>query len=132
MPGRSVAEKLLVRPGGSVWISDGERSSLLGALPDGATFADGPEAAGVALVVADDASAVRAALDRWGAALAGPAAFWVAYPKGGRSDINRDTLWPILAGHGFRPISQVALDDTWSALRFRVLREGEAQFTGGR
>jgi hypothetical protein len=56
----------------------------------------------------------------------------VAYPKGGRADINRDSLWPILAEDGFRPVSQVALDDTWSALRFRPLKAGEAPFTGGR
>jgi hypothetical protein len=37
-----------------------------------------------------------------------PAAFWVAYPKGGRADINRDSLWPILAEDGFRPVSRVA------------------------
>jgi hypothetical protein len=31
-----------------------------------------------------------------------------------------------------RPISQVAVDEVWSALRFRPLKEGEAPFTGGR
>jgi hypothetical protein len=31
-----------------------------------------------------------------------------------------------------RPITQVSVDDVWSALRFRALREGEPQFTGGR
>jgi len=36
------------------------------------------------------------------------------------------------AEFGMRPISQVAIDDVWSALRFRVLRTGEAPFTGGR
>ena len=56
---------------------------------------------------------------------------WVAYPKGGRADINRDTLWPILAEHGLRPIGQAAIDDVWSALRFRPLKEGESPFTGG-
>ena len=30
-----------------------------------------------------------------------------------------------------RPISQVAVDEVWSALRFRPLKEGEAPFTGG-
>jgi hypothetical protein len=30
-----------------------------------------------------------------------------------------------------RPISQVAVDDIWSALRFRVLEEGEPPFSGG-
>ncbi len=57
---------------------------------------------------------------------------WVAYPKGNRTDINRDTVWPIVSEHGLRPIGQVALDDAWSALRFRPLKEGEAQFSGGR
>jgi hypothetical protein len=56
----------------------------------------------------------------------------VAYPKAGRADNNRDSLWPILAGYGLRPIGQVAIDDVWSALRFRPLAEGESPFAGGR
>ncbi len=32
-----------------------------------------------------------------------------------------DTLWPILAGYGMRTIAQVAIDEVWSALRFRPL-----------
>jgi hypothetical protein len=48
------------------------------------------------------------------------------------NNVNRDTLWPILSDHGFRLISQVAVDDIWSALRFRPLNPGEAQFTGGK
>jgi hypothetical protein len=47
-------------------------------------------------------------------------------------NVNRDTLWPILSEYGLRPISQVAVDDIWSALRFRPLKPGEAQFTGGK
>ena len=58
-------------------------------------------------------------------------ALWVLYPKANRTDVNRDTLWPILAGYGLRPISQVAVDEVWSALRFRPLREGEAPFAPG-
>jgi hypothetical protein len=90
-----------------------------------------PRGAVVALVVADDAAATHEALAARAAELATAGAFWIAYPKANRADINRDSLWPILAGYGFRPISQVALDDTWSALRFRPLRPGEAPFTGG-
>jgi hypothetical protein len=49
---------------------------------------------------------------------------WIAYPKGGRlgTDLNRDILWKHMAGNGIRPVRQVALDDTWSALRFRPAR----------
>lgn len=76
--------------------------------------------------------APREILDRRGGQLSAAETLWIAYPKGNRSDINRDTLWPIVAEYGMRPIGQVAVDDVWSALRFRPLREGEAPFTGGR
>lgn len=46
---------------------------------------------------------------------------WIAYPKGGRlgTDLNRDVLWRLLEGRGVRPVRQIAIDDVWSALRFR-------------
>lgn len=85
-----------------------------------------------ALVFADDAASLRSLLDTHQGQLSGPDTVWVAYPKANRSDINRDTLWPILGEYGMRPIGQVALDDTWSAMRFRPLKDGEAPFTGGK
>ena len=36
-----------------------------------------------------------------------------------RTDLNRDTLARHLAPHGIRPVRQVAVDELWSALRFR-------------
>ena len=81
---------------------------------------------------APDARSLRSALTANQDELAGPAVFWVAYPKANRADIDRDTLWPILGEYGMRPITQVAVDDVWSALRFRPLEEGEPPFTGGR
>ena len=46
---------------------------------------------------------------------------WIAYPKAGRlgTDLNRDILWQHVQGHGIQGVRQVALDDTWSAMRFR-------------
>ncbi|MFI6360421.1 hypothetical protein ACIBJF_49705 [Streptomyces sp. NPDC050743] len=46
---------------------------------------------------------------------------WVAYPKGGKlgTDLNRDRLAAALSERGVRPVRQIAIDDTWSALRFR-------------
>jgi hypothetical protein len=46
---------------------------------------------------------------------------WIAYPKAGQlgTDLNRDSLARAATELGVRPVRQVALDDTWSALRFR-------------
>ena len=81
------------------------------------------------LFVADESS-LRVALAGNGPDLGRVSVFWVVYPKGGRSDLDRDSLWPIVAELGLRPIAQVAVDDVWSALRFRPLAPGEPQFRG--
>lgn len=48
---------------------------------------------------------------------------WFAYPKKSSkkyvSEIDRDSGWDVLAELGFRPVRQVAIDQDWSALRFR-------------
>jgi hypothetical protein len=46
---------------------------------------------------------------------------WVAYPKGGQlgTDLSRDVLAGLLTARGVQPVRQVAIDGTWSALRFR-------------
>ena len=48
---------------------------------------------------------------------------WLAYPKGTskkyKCDFNRDTAWDFLAPIGFEPVRQIAIDEDWSALRFR-------------
>lgn len=48
---------------------------------------------------------------------------WIAYPKGTsknyKCEFNRDTGWDSLGKNGFEPVRQVAIDNDWSALRFR-------------
>ena len=57
------------------------------------------------------------------AQLAGDGLLWFAYPKGTskryQCDFNRDTGWAILGEQGFEPVRAVAIDNDWSALRFR-------------
>lgn len=36
-----------------------------------------------------------------------------------KTDITRDRGWDAVYAAGWRPVAQIALDDTWSALRFR-------------
>ena len=51
------------------------------------------------------------------------AVVWFAYPKGTskqyKSEINRDTGWQALGQAGFEPVRAVAIDEDWSAVRFR-------------
>ena len=58
------------------------------------------------------------------AALAhGDAIVWFAYPKGTskkyQCDFNRDNGWDVLKSLGFDTVRAVAIDEDWSALRFR-------------
>ncbi|MFC5819297.1 hypothetical protein [Nonomuraea harbinensis] len=131
MAAKTVAEKLLVKPGGTVWVSAGEHRPLVGPLPEGADYVEDLGEAAVGVFFAADAASARGLLDGQRDRLKGPPVLWVAYPKGGKSDVNRDTLWPIVGEFGLRPNGQVAVDETWSALRFRPLKEGEPPFTGG-
>jgi hypothetical protein len=132
MAARSVAEKLLIKPDTTLWSSDDARLELVEPLPAGVRRVDAPEQATTALVFADDAASLRDLLATHQERLARPDILWVAYPKGNRADINRDSLWPILSELGLRPVTQVSIDQVWSALRFRPLKQGEAPFTGGR
>jgi hypothetical protein len=47
---------------------------------------------------------------------------WVSYPKkssGLESDLSRDVVWKEVAKTGLRAVSQVSVNDVWSAIRFR-------------
>jgi hypothetical protein len=51
---------------------------------------------------------------------------WIAYPKkssGIKTDISRDQGWEPLMEAGFGPVRQIAIDETWSALRWRPERD---------
>jgi hypothetical protein len=53
----------------------------------------------------------------------GDAALWFAYPKGTskkfKCDFNRDTGWAALKAAGFDTVRSIAIDEDWTALRFR-------------
>ena len=55
--------------------------------------------------------------------LIGDVIFWICYPKATSKkyscDFNRDTGFEILGEFDFEGVRQVALDEDWSALRFR-------------
>ena len=51
---------------------------------------------------------------------------WMAYPKKSgeiESDLSRDTGWEPFVRAGWRPVSQISIDETWSALRFKPIED---------
>jgi predicted SnoaL-like aldol condensation-catalyzing enzyme len=54
------------------------------------------------------------------------AVVWITYPKktsGVESDLSREAVWAAMESTGWRPVSQIAIDDVWSALRFRPTQD---------
>jgi hypothetical protein len=57
-------------------------------------------------------------------ALSAETKLWVAYPKTSSkivSDLNRDCSWDLLIKNGYESVRQVAVDNVWSAIRFKKL-----------
>ena len=71
----------------------------------------------------------QAQLDRaskiFAAASEGDVVLWFAYPKGTSKryscEFNRDSGWSVIRAAGFDSVRMVAIDEDWSALRFRRL-----------
>ena len=52
--------------------------------------------------------------------------FWISYPKQSSkvtTDLNRDVLWKVFPNSEWRPVTQISIDEVWSALRFRPKSE---------
>ena len=63
-------------------------------------------------------------------ALSEDALFWISYPKQSakvKTDINRDSLWALVQKLSpYRAVSNVAVDEKWSAVRFRHIDKVKA------
>jgi hypothetical protein len=78
------------------------------------------------LLFVDQRAVLDAALPQVIPLLDGSTLFWIAYRKGGSkagTDLNRDRLWEALVPWNWSPVTLIALDDRWSAMRFRPTPE---------
>lgn len=120
-----LAKKLLIKPGQRIIILNPPPGYMdkLGALPEGVEQSSKPEGSFdlVHLFVSNTEELARLA----------PAAiqsvrrdglFWISYPKQTsrvKTDMTRDKGWDPVKGAGFEPVTQISINDVWSALRFR-------------
>ena len=47
----------------------------------------------------------------------------IAFPAGVDGDLSREAVWAAMEVTGWRPVSQIAIDKIWPALRFRPTQE---------
>jgi hypothetical protein len=126
MADNPLARKLLIRRGNRLLVLNAPPDWLerLGPLPDGVEVVEGP-ADVVHLFVSRKAEVDANAPAAMQATRPG-GVLWASYPKRSAkvaTDLTRDRGWEAFSQAGWRPVTQVSIDDVWSALRFRPLGE---------
>src|SRR4051794_14253376 len=120
-----IAKKLGLKPGMSAMVLEAPAGylKLIQPLPEGVAVSEAKS--GTHQFVQFFATA-KAALTKAAPGVLKHAApgglVWITYPKktsGVESDLSREEVWDALSGTDWRPVSQIAIDDVWSALRFR-------------
>lgn len=125
MAEKPLATKLLLKPGQRVAVVNAPEGYVegMGPLPGGVQISESLQGTyDVVQIFLRD----KAAVDRHApAAIAATnpgGVLWLSYPKKTgaiKTDITRDHGWETVYAAGWRPVTQIALDETWSALRFR-------------
>ena len=121
MTANTLAERLLIRPGDSLWFSPVEWQWMLGPLPPGVRSTGELAAATVAITFGSNAGSVRWFVDRYRTVLAIPPVIWICYQTRGRADFNRASLVTMLAAHGQHPVAEIPFDAAWTAMRIRPI-----------
>ncbi|MFD2863903.1 YdeI/OmpD-associated family protein [Mucilaginibacter antarcticus] len=103
--------------------------SLLEPLPEGATIRHQPEGDfdGVQIFVTNTDELVLS-LKTISPVLKPDTIFWITYPKkssGIKSDLEMMGSWVEVEKYGLRVVASAAIDDTWTALRFRPLGQSK-------
>jgi len=120
-----VARKLLIKAGHRVGLVNPPPGYLerLDPLPDSAGVVKSMSAAvDVLQVFVRDTADLRKLDPKVFQRVKPDGVLWVCYPKGGTkasTDLNRDVLWKAMEKNGLVGVTLVAIDDTWSAMRFR-------------
>ncbi|MDQ3156647.1 MAG: DUF3052 family protein [Actinomycetota bacterium] len=122
MSDKTNAEKLQIREDNIVWVisTNDEEGALLDPLPSGAEVVDeAADSMSVAVLFVEDRDSLTAQLDEILPQLGSTPVIWISYPKGNRTDINRDSIWELVGEYGWRLVSNVSLDEVWSAVRLK-------------
>jgi hypothetical protein len=132
MTGKTVAARLGLKPGHKVLLiaPPEDAAAMLEPLPYNASLATEGEGPVDAVIVFIPTSATLTIHSARAIALLTPGGLlWPIYPKKTgaiASDMSRERAWEAFSPFDWRPVTQIAVDDTRSALRFRPVADVEA------
>jgi hypothetical protein len=119
---KTLAQKLLIKPAYKLRIINAPEGFDLGELPEAVSLNTGEIEQDVVLLFVKSRAELDANIEKTIASIKHDAMLWIAYPKQTskvKSDINRDSLNQAVQKLNYEGISIVAIDEIWSALRFR-------------
>jgi hypothetical protein len=128
-PKKTLAQRLLIKTGMRVALLNAPQDYTLGELPAEAQVQNSVGPAGTCDVVQLFAATVAELNAHFAAAkdaLKQGGVLWICYPKKKgkiKTDISRDAGWQVVNAADWLGVTQISLDDTWSALRFRPRAE---------
>jgi hypothetical protein len=122
---KSVAQKLLIREDYTVLLVNPPKGykATLGNLPKGAkVVAKSSRAVDLIQIFAATKAEMTELFLKVKPLLKEEGLLWATYPKAGQldTDLKREVVWECGQAVGMRPVSQIAVDRIWSALRFKA------------
>jgi predicted CoA-binding protein len=125
MSNKSVAQKLFVRENYTVLLVNAPKgyTDTLGTLPAGAkVVAKASKPVDMIQIFSANKAEMTQLVLKVTRLLKEDGILWLTYPKAGQmdTDLKRETVWECAQVVGMHPVSQIAVDDVWSALRFKL------------
>jgi len=126
--GKSIAQKLFIKDNYRILLLNAPEDfiSKLGELPQNVTLlTQATEPVDFIQVFVTSKKELETILENVKSMLKPEGLLWVSYPKGTsgiKVDINRDKIWQFAQTVGFKAVSMIAIDETWSAMRLKLIQ----------
>lgn len=126
MPEKTIAEKLLLKPGRCLFVLNAPARYLenIGPLPDFSKIVGKNEAFDVLQLFIKSLADLETELPKAAKLVKAETIFWICYPKKSgaiQTDLNRDLLHAFAALKNWNDGSLFSVNDDWSAMRFKPL-----------
>lgn len=119
---KTVAQKLFIKPTYTLRLLNAPEGFDLGELPEGVKLNSGDKEQDAVILFVKSHAELAEHFAKARDLVKYDALLWIAYPKQSskvKADINRDTMYKAVLEWNYEGVTQIAIDDTWSALRFR-------------